>query len=349
MCKICANTVGGNLRGRKTEPENHSNVRIFRMIGLCVAEPGAAPALIITQPPQPSKTQIQVKIAAAALNFADLLLIEGRYQDTPDFPLVPGLEIAGTVTVVGSKVTSHKVGDRIAAITGHGGLAEYAVLDASRAIPLPPSVDFETAAATQIAYATAHLSLIRRARLVAGETIVILGAAGGAGLAALEVAKASGARVIAVARGEDRLKVAQDAGADITIDSAGQDLALALQPHAPFDIVYDVVGGADGTTAARRLRPEGRHLLIGFASGDHPTLKPNHLLVKNIDVIGFNISAYSKVNPAALADSLSTVFNWLASGKIRPHIGHRFPLSEANNALDLLKSRKATGKIVVTP
>ena len=316
---------------------------------LSVKEPNATPTLISAPIPTPSDTQIQVRIKATALNFADLLLIEGRYQDTPDFPLVPGLEIAGTVTAVGGKVTNHKVGDRIAAITGHGGLAEYAVLEADRAITLPEAIDFQTAAAFQIAYATAHLALVRRARVAAGEVVVILGAAGGAGLAAVEVAKASGATVIAVARGADRLKVATKAGADIPINSAAADLAETLKPHAPFDIVYDAVGGSGGTSAARRLRPEGRHLLIDFASGDHPTLKPNHLLVKNIDVIGFNISAYPKVNPTALTDSLATLLDWLEQGKIRPHIGHTFALQDANEALDLLKSRKATGKIVVTP
>lgn len=316
---------------------------------LSVNEPNATPCLISAPIPTPSDWQIQVRIAATALNFADLLLIEGRYQDTPDFPLVPGIEISGTVTAVGGKVTTHKVGDRIAAITGHGGLAEYAVVDARRAIPLPDTVDFHTAAAFQIAYATAHLALIRRARLAAGEVVVILGAAGGAGLAAVEVAKAAGANVIAVARGADRLRVAAHAGADISIDSAAADLSDALHSHAPFDIVYDAVGGDAGTAAARRLRPEGRHLLIGFASGDHPTLKPNHLLVKNIDVIGFNISAYPKVNPTALTESLTILLDWLAQGKIRPHIGHTFALQDARDALDLLKSRKATGKIVVTP
>jgi NADPH2:quinone reductase len=319
------------------------------MILLSVSEPNATPTLISAPIPTPSDTQIQVRIAATALNFADLLLIQGRYQDTPEFPLVPGLEISGTVTAVGRKVTTHRIGDRIAAITGHGGLAEYAVLDARRAIPLPDAVDFHTSAAFQITYATAHLALVRRARLAAGEVVVILGAAGGAGLAAIEVAKAAGAKVIAVARGADRLKVATRAGADISIDSAATGFADLLHFHAPFDIVYDAVGGDAGTTAARRLRPEGRHLLIGFASGDHPTLKPNHLLVKNIDVIGFNISAYPELNPTAMTDSLTTLLRWLEQDKIRPHIGHTFRLQDANQALDLLKSRKATGKIIVTP
>ncbi len=299
--------------------------------------------------PSPSELDVQVKIAATALNFADLLMMQGRYQDTPPFPLTPGLEIAGTVTAIGASVTTHKVGDRVAAITGHGGLAEYTTFDAARALPLPDTIDFDTAAAFQITYATAHLSLIRRARLIQGEKIVILGAAGGAGLAAVEVAKAAGATVIALARGVDRLNIARESGADITIDTTDDAFIDTLYTHAPFDIVYDAVGGSEGTAAARRLAPEGRHILIGFASGDHPALKPNHLLVKNIDVIGFNISDYPKTNPDALKDSLATLLDWHAAGKIRPHIGHRFPFAKAIEALDLLKSRKATGKIVVKP
>ena len=316
---------------------------------LSVSAPNAEPAIISAPIPSPSETQIQVRVAATALNFADLLLIEGRYQDTPSFPVVPGLEISGTITAIGTTVTGQKVGDRIAAIVGHGGLADYAVFEAGRALGLSDTIDDVTAAAFQITYATAHLSLIRRARLAKGESLVVLGAAGGAGLAAVEVAKAIGATVIAVARGSERLAIARDAGADIMIDSADGDFSDALRSHAPFDVVYDAVGGATGTAAARRLKPEGRHLLIGFASGDHPTVKPNHLLVKNIDVIGFNISAYSKINPTALTESLKTLLHWHAKGAIRPHIGHTYPLAQANAALELLKSRKATGKIVITP
>jgi len=316
---------------------------------LSVSAPNSTLKLLSAPIPSPSNSQVQIRIAATALNFADLLLIEGRYQDTPAFPFVPGIEVAGTVTEIGKDIADLKIGDRVAAIAGYGGLAEYAALEAKTALLLPDTINDKTAAAFQITYTTAHLSLVRRARLARGETIVVLGAAGGTGLAAVEVAKAIGAKVIAVARGCERLEFARKAGADVTIDSADKDLAKALEPHAAFDVIYDAVGGADGTAAARRLRPEGRHLLIGFASGEHPTLKPNHLLVKNIDVIGFNISAYSKINPAALADSLQTLLSWHASGQIRPHIGHTFPLSKANEALALLKSRKAIGKIVVTP
>ncbi len=193
------------------------------------------------------------------------------------------------------------------------------------------------------------IALNRRARLTSGETLVVLGAAGGAGLAAVEVGKAMGAKVIAVARGADRLDIARQSGADVLIESAAETLQSELKSHAPFDVVYDAVGGDIGTATARHLKPEGRHLLIGFASGDLPTLKPNHLLVKNIDVIGFNVSAYPTLNPAALTDSLATLLQWHGQGLIHPHIGHHFRLDQAAEALDLLKSRQATGKIVIIP
>lgn len=316
---------------------------------LVFSSPNAAGTLRETPIPQPDPDQIQVRITATALNFADTLMIANTYQDTPDFPLIPGMEIAGVVTATGENVAQFSVGDEIAAITGHGGLADYALVDAHRAVPIPAGMDHATAAAFQITYATAHIALARRARLTNGETLVVLGAAGGAGLAAVEVGKAMGATVIAIARGLDRLETARAAGADIIIDSAQDDLTEQIASLPLFDVVYDTVGGQDGTTTARRLKPEGRHVLIGFASGDFPTLKPNHLLVKNIDVIGVNVSAYPTLNPKALTDSLTTLLQWHTEARIRPHIGHRFTLDQATEALDLLRSRKATGKIVVTP
>ena len=315
---------------------------------LQISAPGSDPRWSDEPIPRPLDHQVQIKIDATALNYADLLMIEGRYQETPPFPLVPGMEIAGVITARGSGVTSHAVGDRVAALIGHGGLAEFAVIDADRALGLPTAINTATAAAFQITYATAHLALARRARLKKGETLVVLGAAGGAGFAAVEIGHALGAKVIAVARGSDRLEVARRAGADHALDSSDPAFSENLVALAPFDAVYDAVGGVDGTAAARHLRPEGRHVLIGFASGDLPVLKPNHLLVKNIDVIGFNISAYAKFNPSALSDSLRTLLDWHGAGRIQPHIGHTFPLGEAVQALDLLKSRKATGKIVIT-
>ena len=316
---------------------------------ILVEAPGSPPNLTDAPTPEMAPDQLMVRISSTALNFADLLMIEGKYQDTPPFPLTPGLEISGEVIDVGIATTGFKVGDRIASITGEGGLAEVAAVDARRAAKVPDTMDDATAAAFQITYATAHIALVRRARIQPGETVVVLGAAGGAGLAAVEVAKAMGATVIAVARGSERLEVARASGADHIINSATQDIAEALKPMSPFDIVYDAVGGADGTAAARRLRPEGRHILIGFASGDHPTLKPNHLLVKNIDVIGVNISAYPRIYPDALRQSIEDLIDWHAKGLIHPHISHRFELSDAVEALELLRSRKATGKIVVTP
>ena len=314
-----------------------------------VVAPNSPPVLAKNDSPAMAPDQVKVRISTTALNFADLLMMQGKYQDNPPFPLTPGLELSGEVIETGAEVSHIRVGDRVAAITGQGGLAEVAIVDAQRIAVLPDTIDNETAAAFQITYATAHIALVRRARIQAEETVVVLGAAGGAGLAAIEVAKAKGATVIAVARGSERLEVARASGADRAIDSATEDVAEALGPLAPFDIVYDAVGGVDGTAAARRLRPEGRHILIGFASGDHPTLKPNHLLVKNIDVIGVNISAYPKINPVCLRQSIEELIDWHAKGLIKPYIGHRFTLDQAAEALELLRSRQATGKIVVTP
>ncbi len=300
--------------------------------------------------PTPGPNEIRLEVNAAALNFADLLIINGTYQDTPEFPLTPGLEVAGIVDAIGERVSNRKIGDRVAVQIGSGGLAEYAVAPADRALELPETMSDAVAAGFQIAYGTSHLALLRRARLKAQETVVVLGAAGGVGLTAVEVAKAIGARVIAVARGRDRLKVAKSAGADIAIDSMeSSDLRTDLMAHGPSHVIYDAVGGADADAAARALAPEGRHLLIGFASGHLPTLKPNHMMVKNVECIGVNWGAYLKFNPSAALASLQELLAWHANGRIRPHIGHTFRLDQTAEALELLKSRGSTGKIVIIP
>ena len=299
--------------------------------------------------PAPGPGQVRVRVAACGLNFADLLMLTGDYQATPPLPFIPGMEIAGRVEALGSGVTGLAPGDRIAAVPGHGGLAEMAVIDAHACRPLPATMDDVTAAGFQIAYGTSHLSLTRRARLAAGETLAVLGAAGGVGLTAVETGKALGARVIAVARGAERLGVAQQAGADLLIDGETPDLLAALREAGPVNVVYDPVGGAHGDAALRALAPEGRHILIGFASGALPALKPNHLLVKNVTVIGFFWGGYPGFNPQAVADSMTDLMRWHAEGRIRPHVSHVLPLDRALEGLELLRSRTATGKVVITP
>ncbi len=296
----------------------------------------------------PKPNQVLVKVRACGLNFADLLMIKGNYQETPPLPFVPGMEIAGEILEIGAEVTDFAPGDRIIAFCGSGGLAGQAVVDASRCLPLPGTMDFSTAAGFQIAYGTSHLALTRRARLARGETLVVLGAAGGVGLTAVEIGKALGARVIGVARGDAKRAVAAEAGADVTIDADTNDLRSVLKAAGPVNVVYDAVGGALGEAALRALAPEGRYLAIGFASGDVPQVKTNHLLVKNIDVIGFNWGGYLTFAPDILTDSLGQLIKWHAECRLRPHISHVLPFSDVEAGLELLRSRQATGKVVIT-
>ncbi len=291
-----------------------------------------------------------MQIRAAALNFADLLMVAGEYQDIPPLPVTLGLELAGIVEAVGEGVTGLEPGDRVAVFSGQGGLAESGVFPAGRAVKIPDAMSFEDAAAFQIAYGTSHLALTERARLAEGETLLVLGASGGVGLTAVELGARMGARVIAVARGAERLAVAERAGAHHLIDSAATgDLAQALKALGGVDVVYDAVGGDAFRAALKATRPGGRLLLIGFASGAVPEIRANHLLVKNVDAIGFYWGGYLAFAPEKLRASLETLFDWYAAGGLRPQISHVLPLDRAAEGLELLRSRRATGKVVITP
>jgi len=310
---------------------------------------GAEPGWLTRPPLEPGPGEVQVRIAAAALNFADLLMIDGRYQERPALPVTLGMELAGTIVACGDGVAPFTQGDRVAVYSGQGGLADTGCFPASRAVRLPDEMPFDAAAGLLIAHGTSHLALTRRARLRRGETLLVLGAAGGVGLTAVEIGKKLGARVIACARGAEKLAVAKAAGADHLIDSSKADLRTAVKELGGADVVYDPVGGEHFTDAFRATKPEGRILMIGLASGTVPEVKPNHLLVKNIDLIGLNLGAYLSFAPQILAESFRTLFDWYLDGAIRVHISHRFPLERAAEALDTLRSRKATGKIVVIP
>lgn len=318
-------------------------MRAFQIIAA-----GQPPALTDLPRPAPGPGELRVAIAACGLNFADLLMIEGKYQDTPAAPFTLGMELAGTVEALGPGVTGPAPGTRVAVFAGQGGLAEAGVFPAERCIPLPENVSFETAAALQIAHGTSHVALGYRAGLKPGETLVVLGAAGGVGLAAVEIGHLMGARVVAVARGADKLAVTQAAGADHLIDADTPDLRAALKGLGGADVVYDAVGGTLGEAGLAALRPGGRFLVVGFASGAQPQVKLNHLLVKNLTVHGLYWGGYLKLAPAVLADSLAQVFAWAAAGAIRPHVSHSLPLDRSAEALELLRGRKATGKVVVT-
>lgn len=300
--------------------------------------------------PAPTHMQVQISVRACGLNFADLLMCKGTYQNTPKLPFTLGLELAGDIVRLGPGTPNHlSIGMRVAVFAGQGGLASTANVPAVRCIPLPDAVLFEDAAAVQVAYGTSHMALSIKARLQKGERLVVTGAAGGVGLTAVELGKLMGAEVIAIARGTSKLAVALGAGADHGIDADDPDLKDKIKALGGADVVYDVVGGTLFDDCFRATNPNGRILLIGFASGDIQTLKPNHMLVKNISVIGFDWGAHFNVAPDLVMQSLTQIFEWVAQGKIAPHISNRFILKEAHKGLALLSNRTATGKVVITP
>lgn len=307
-----------------------------------------APGLIDVDLPAPGKGQVRLKIAACGLNFADLLMAKGTYQEKPPLPFTLGSETAGTIEAVGDGVTGLKVGDRVLTMGGMGGLAEYGNFDADRCFKMPDSMSFEHAAAFQIAYGTSHVALGYRANLKPGETLLVLGAAGGVGLTAIEIGKLMGATVIACARGKAKLDVCKAAGADHVIDSETDDIREAVKALGGADVVYDPVGGDQFKAAFRACNPEARILIIGFASGDVPQIPANHLLVKNITVLGYYWGGYRVFKPSVITDSMEQLLSWYAEGRLKPHVSFTFPLDQAAEAMETLRTRKSTGKVVVT-
>lgn len=299
--------------------------------------------------PEPGPGQVRLRVHACGVNFADLLILRGRYQEKPEPPFAPGLEVCGTVEALGEGVTAPAPGTRVAATCGTGGFAEHALAPARACVPVPDAMSDAQAAAFQVAYGTSHLALDHRARLQPGERLLVLGAAGGVGLTAVEIGRLMGAEVIAVARGPARLEAAREAGAHHLIDSESEDIREAVLRLGGADVVYDPVGGEQWRAALRAANPEARLIPIGFASGDIPQIPANVLLVKNLTVIGLYWGAYWRFRPEVLAASFRTLIGWFEAGRIRPHISHVLPLEQANEALALLETRRATGKVVVTP
>lgn len=305
------------------------------------------PEVVDIPEPTPTKGQVRVRIAACGLNFADLLMMQGSYQDTPPLPFVMGMEVAGIVDAVGADVTGFAPGDRVAVFGGQGGLAEMGCFDAARAVKLPESMGWQEAAAFQIAYGTSHLALDHRARLQKDETLLVLGAAGGVGLTAVEIGHLMGARVVACARGAEKLEAARAAGADVLIDAETQDIRAEMKALGGADVVYDPVGGEQFDAAFRACRPEARLLTIGFASGTVPQIKANHLLVKNLSVHGLYWGGYLSFRPEVLTRSLDQLIAWHGAGRLKPHVSHVLPLDRAGEGMELLRSRKSTGKVVI--
>ncbi len=306
-----------------------------------------APTLVDIANPEPGPGEIRVRIKACALNFGDLLMIKGTYQATPPVPFTLGMEVAGVIDAVGPDTNGPAVGTDVLVFGGSGGLAEFGVYPADSAVPMPKGMSFEDAAAFPVAYGTSHVALDHRAKLQPGENLLVLGAAGGVGLTAVELGKLMGANVIACARGADKLDVAKAAGADHLIDATDADIRAEVKALGGADVVYDPVGGEQFKAAFRACNPEARLLPLGFASGEVPQIPANHLLVKNLTVIGLYWGGYLSFKPEVLTGSMRTLFGWYGEGKLKPHVSHVLPLEQAAEAYELLRSRKSTGKVVV--
>ena len=307
----------------------------------------AKPKLALGADPVPAKGESVVRVAAVGLNFADLLMIEGKYQVRPPMPYVPGMEFAGIVESLGPKTAGPAPGTRVLGTCVSGALAERICVPATGLSPIPDGMSLEEAAGFPIAYGTSHLALTHKARLQPGETLFVTGAAGGVGLTAVELGKVLGARVIASARGADRLAVAGAAGADVLIDSDAPGLKEALRAQGGVDVVYDVVGGPAFDEALRATRPDGRLLAIGFASGQVPQVPANLLLVKNLTVSGLWFGGYQTHAPDLVAASMAQLLALRAAGRIRPNVSHVLPFEAFPEGLALLRDRKATGKVVI--
>ena len=307
---------------------------------------GQPPRLADLPRPVPGPGEVLLRVAAAGLNFADLLMAEGRYQDRPDLPFVPGMELAGIVEEAGPGV-SLAPGGRVAAYVRCGAFAEWAVVPAGRLLALPDAMPFDHAAGFQIAYGTSHLALAGKAGLRAGETLFVTGAAGGVGLTAVEIGHLMGARVIAQVRGPEKAALARAAGADEVIEGDTPDLKAALRDLGGVDVVYDTVGGPGFEAALRATRPGGRMLAIGFAGGEVPKVPLNQLLVRNVSVIGFWWGGYLSFAPEELTGSLATLLQWYAEGKLRPHVSQVLPFERLPEGLEAIRSRRARGKIVL--
>ena len=301
--------------------------------------------------PKPGRGEVIVSVKAASVNFPDVLIIQNKYQFKPPLPFSPGSELAGVVKEVGEGVPTVRPGARVMAFTTYGAFAEEVKTEASRLIPLPDKMDFVTGAAFLLTYGTSDHALRDRGALRPGETLLVLGAAGGVGLAAIEIGKALGARVIACASTEDKLAVCREHGADATLNYVAEDLRERVKVLAEgrgVDVVYDAVGGPYSEPAFRSLAWRGRHLVVGFAAGEIPKLPLNLALLKGASLVGVFWGDFARREPREFAQSIAQLGKWYSEGRLRPHVSQTLPLEKAADALKLLAGRQATGKIVLT-
>ncbi|MEH6782872.1 NADPH:quinone oxidoreductase family protein [Alcanivorax sp. IL3] len=321
------------------------------MRAILCKELGPANTLVIDDipSPEPGKGQVKVRVKAAGLNFPDTLIIEGKYQIKPELPFSPGGEMAGEVLAVGDGVQRFKPGQRVMGLTGYGAFAEEILVPENQLIPVPDGMNDHTAAAFSMVYGTSYHALKQRANIQPGETLLVLGASGGVGLAAVELGKAMGATVIAAASSAEKLEVAKEAGADDLINYADEDLKDALKQRYPkgVDVIYDPVGDRFTEAAIRNMAWNGRLLIVGFAAGDIPKIPANLALLKGCSIIGVFWGAFTQKEPQTNIQNIMELMQLFNQGKINPRISQVFPFEEYEQALAALTSRTAKGKVVL--
>src|SRR4051812_16527702 len=302
--------------------------------------------------PEPKAGEVRVAIRAASLNFPDLLIVQNKYQHKPPLPFVPGSEYAGVVEAVGEGVKHLQVGQSVACLSGTGGFATHTIAPAALCMPLPPGFSAVDGAAFIMIYATSHHALVDRAQLKAGETVLVLGAAGGVGTAAIQIAKTMGARVIAAASTDEKCALCTSIGADATINYSHGNLREAIKAATDGkgpDVIYDPVGGDFAEPAFRSIAWRGRYLVIGFAAGDIPKIPLNLPLLKGASLVGVFWGQFTQREPKANQAAMRELMDWMAEGKIRPLVSGRYALADTPRALNDMAARKVTGKIVIQP
>lgn len=323
------------------------------MRAIRIEEFGGPEKLVLAElpTPEPGPDEVRIRVRAAGVNFADTLMLRGKYQATPPLPFTPGMEVAGEVIEAGTNIKWFKPGDRAIAVLDHGGFAEEVLAHHSRIMQVPEGMSYEEAAGVPIVYGTSHIALTHRTKLMPGETLLVHGAAGGAGLTAVEIGKALGATVIATASTPEKREIARKYGADHLIDSSTENIAERVKEITGgkgADVIYDPVGGDAFSASLRCAAFEARIIIVGFASGTIPRIPANILLVKNISAIGYYWGAYAKHGLQILRDSFAGLERMYKDGKLKPLVGATFPLEETAAALSHLANRKAIGKTVIT-
>lgn len=323
------------------------------MKAMLCKELGPPESLVLEDVPEPavSSGQVLIEVHACGLNFPDVLIIQGRYQARPELPFSPGAEVAGTIAAVGDGIEGLEVGARVLAGTSWGGLAERIAVDAGRVVPIPDEMDFVTASGFQLVYGTAYHALKQRGRLEPGETLLVLGAAGGVGLATVEVGHAMGAKVIAAASTDEKLALAKANGADLGINYTQEDLKARIKEltdGAGADVVCDPVGGELTEAALRGTTWKGRLLIVGFAAGSIPKLPANLPLLKGCEIVGVFWGEFTRREPEASRENNRELLDMYVRGEIEPVVSQTFPLERSAEALSVLANRKALGKVVVT-